>query len=332
MSISENSMCAILLCTRIGIRKDDRTLKPFTQGEWEQLLDLLSERGMEPKELLAQDGTWAERLSLSPGEEERIRSLRRRSGAAALELYDLSRRGIKPVTTFDRGYPVLVKRNLKRKAPPVLFCAGNLSLAGKVGIAAAGSRDVDEDGRRFAASLAEKASAERLVVYTGGARGVDSIVEETAIRSGGAAVAFLADSLTLRLKRSGVINSLIDGKLLLLTDTKPDTGFSVARAMNRNKCVFSSAYGTFIVCSDCQKGGTWAGATEALRHGWSRVLVWDSPRYEGNQKLIQMGAVPYVLSDERLYDVMTKQTEKYEQENIFHWMGGSGGAENGAET
>lgn len=52
-------------------------------------------------------------------------------------------------------------------------------------------------------------------------------------------------------------------RLLLITDMKPDTGFSAARAMNRNKFIYASAYGTFVVASDYNKGGTWAGAVEA---------------------------------------------------------------------
>ena len=53
---------------------------------------------------------------------------------------------------------------------------------------------------------------------------------------------------------------------------------------------------TVVVRSDLNKGGTWAGATESLKHRWTRTYVWDNRQYPGNQKLIELGAIP--LSDD----------------------------------
>ena len=101
-------------------------------------------------------------------------------------------------------------------------------------------------------------------------------------------------------------------RLLLITDMKPDTGFLAARAMNRNKFIYASAYGTFVVSSDYNKGGTWTGAVEAIRNGWGKTLIWDRSEYKGNKKLIEKGGIPYELSEEKLYDIVTKK-ETYEQ-------------------
>lgn len=97
------------------------------------------------------------------------------------------------MTQFDPDYPILLKRKLKRKAPPVLFYSGDIDLAKKIGIGVVGSRNVDEEGIQFTQKLVEKAAAERLVIYSGGAKGIDTISERAAVGLGGAAVSFVAD-------------------------------------------------------------------------------------------------------------------------------------------
>lgn len=66
--------------------------------------------------------------------------------------------------------------------------------------------------------------------------------------------------------------------------------------MERNKFIYSSSIATVVVRSEKGQGGTWAGATESLKHKWAHIFVWDQKKYAGNQKLIEMGAIP--LSDE----------------------------------
>jgi len=49
-----------------------------------------------------------------------------------------------------------------------------------------------------------------------------------------------------------------------------------------------------IVASDAETGGTWAGATEALKNDWIPVFVLEHERMpEGNKLLLQRGALPF---------------------------------------
>ncbi len=99
--------------------------------------------------------------------------------------------------------------------------------------------------------------------------------------------------------------------------------------MNRNKYIYASSYGAFVVESDYRKGGTWAGATEAIKNGWTNVYVWENKDHEGNIGLIEQGAIPYRLSDETLVDILSgkkttstvesqEKTESYEQLSLFN--------------
>lgn len=180
-----------------------------------------------------------------------------------------------------------------------------------------GSRNVDDEGIEFTKKLVEKASKEKLIVYSGGARGVDTISEKIALNSGGAVVSFVADSLLSKIKKQDVINNIISGKLLLFSDVKPDVGFSAARAMNRNKYIYASAYGAFIVSSDDNKGGTWSGAIESINNSFTKTLIWNNKKYSGNIKLIEKGGVPYEITEENIYSVITKKQQTFEQLDLF---------------
>ena len=192
--------------------------------------------------------------------------------------------------------------------PPVLYYAGDISLLNKVGIGVVGSRNITIDGVEFTNKLVKKAVDERLVIFSGGAKGVDMTSQTVALNSGGAVVAYIADSLMSRIKKRDISQSVSNGKLVLVSDLKPDVGFSAGRAMNRNKFIYASAVGTFVVESDYNKGGTWKGATEAMKKEWGKVFVWNND-IEGNQKLIEQGGVSYELNDEKLVNVIAKQQE-----------------------
>ena len=317
MKFSDNAMSAILLCSYIGINNDD-FVKPLSLGEWNQFLNTIIEMKCEPSIVLNQDIKLLKEMKYSNDYMERIQKLVSRGGAVALELYDLSQKGIEVITLFDADYPILLKRKLKRKTPSILYYAGDINLAGKIGIAIVGSRDVDQEGIEFTKKLVKKASLEKLIIYSGGAKGVDTISEKNAIECGGAVVSFIADSLLSKIKKNDVLQNIMQGKLLLLSDVKPDAGFSAARAMNRNKLIYASAYGAFVISSDYNKGGTWSGAMENIKNDWTKQFVWNHKEYQGNLKLIEKGAIPYDLSEEKIYDLITRKDNEYSQLNIFN--------------
>lgn len=316
MKFSDNSMSAVLLCSYMGINNDD-AYKPLTLKEWNELLDSVTEHGQQPSVVMDPSQSFLRETDCSQAYIERIKRLMSRAGTVAFQLDELEGKGIDIVTQFDADYPVLMKRRLKKKTPPVLFYSGDIGLAKKIGIGVAGSRNVDAEGVEFARKLVEKAAAERLVVYSGGAKGVDSIAEKAAVESGSAAISFVADSLISKIRKKEILDAVVNRKCLLLSDVRPDVGFSAARAMNRNRYIYASSYGTFVVASDYNKGGTWAGATEAMKNEWTKVLVWNHGGYEGNRRLIEKGAVPYELSEAPVFELLTRKEEKFQQVDLF---------------
>jgi predicted Rossmann fold nucleotide-binding protein DprA/Smf involved in DNA uptake len=116
----------------------------------------------------------------------------------------------------------------------------------------------------------------------------------------GAAVCLLADSLIRSVRQERTRNALDRGDLCLATPYSPDAGFSVGAAMGRNRLIYTLPDYAIIVASDLEKGGTWAGATEALKAGWIPLFVLDHPAMPaGNRALLEKGGIafPYLFPE-----------------------------------
>lgn len=299
MMYSDSAMVAILLCTNLGITDG---CKPLTLKEWNGLGKTVNDMGYRIADLLKKGFT--DNLPLSENSKEQVKALIQRGLSIALKLQELENKGIYIVTQFDGDYPKYLRKKLREKMPPVLFYAGDITLASKMGIAIVGSRDVDDRGMIFTRELAKKATKEKLIIYSGGAKGVDSISEKTAIDEGGYVVSFIGDSLSKKIKNKEVLRNIINKRVLLFSDVNPDTGFSVGRAMNRNKYIYASAYGAFVVSSDIGKGGTWNGAIENIKNKWTKLFVWSDCEKKGNKDLIQKGGIPYNISNQTILEVI----------------------------
>ena len=316
MIYSDSATAAILLCTNLGIEGE---YKPLTLKEWNGLGKTVNDMGYKIADLLKSE--FIEKLPISEKQKEQIKLLTGRGFSIALKLQELENKGIYIVTQFDSDYPKYLKRKLREKMPPVLFYAGDITLAGKIGIAIVGSRDVDDAGMLFAKDLAKKATKEKLIIYSGGAKGVDSISEKAAIDEGGYVVSFIGDSLSKKIRNKDVIQNILNKRILLFSDVNPDTGFSVGRAMNRNKFIYAAAHGAFVVSSDFGKGATWTGAVENINNSWTKLFVWSGCEKKGNKELIIKGAIPYVISEQTILDTINlspqKDIEAYRQIDMF---------------
>lgn len=319
MKYNSHAMGTILLCSHLALKEND-SIKPFTLGEWYRFLKQLNDSKKDISIILdANREKLLKDIGLDSNVIHRICSLIERGGAVALELDSLSRKGIEIVTIFDKEYPILIKKRLKKKSPPLFYYAGDIRLCNKIGIAVVGARDIDEEGIEFTKKLVEKASREHLVIYSGGAKGVDSISEKTAIKNGSAVVSFIAESLLAKIKKKEIIEAIQEQKFLLFSDVNPDVGFSSARAMSRNRYIYAASYGAFAVSAQYNKGGTWSGAVENIKNDWVKTFVWNHKAYIGNVKLIEKGGIAYELNDRKIYDLVTeKEKETYTQMDLFH--------------
>lgn len=80
--------------------------------------------------------------------------------------------------------------------------------------------------------------------------------------------------------------------------------------MGRNKLIYALDDYALAVAADAGRGGTWAGATQALRAGWVTVFALDGPDVpDGNRALLEKGALPFPSS------LLTEDTD------LRRWLG-----------
>lgn len=282
----EDSLATILLVSRLCADG----VQPLKASEYWGLIDDIGGLGQilgQGVEGLVSSGGLTEDLA------RRISALTDRATALAFEVDQLEQTGIRTLTAFDEHYPRRWLARLGAKAPPLLHGAGALELLDTPGLGVVGSRDVSQKGGEVAKEVARLAAARDLPLVSGGARGVDQLAMDAAFEAGGAVVGILAESLLRKLKRPDVRRAVYEGSTVVCTPYSPDAPFSAGNAMGRNKLIYAQAELTVVVTSDDGTGGTWSGATEALKHGYGSVAVWRGDgEGPGNGPLQQHGAIP----------------------------------------
>ncbi len=282
---------AVLLLTAYFSKPAKGELRPLSPTEWGRFARWLKEQRIAPEMLLRDDparvlAEWTDRTVTL----ERIHALLNRAGALGLAVEKWQRAGLWMLIRADSDYPSRLKKHLQADSPPVLFGCGNRRLLDQGGIAIIGSRHANPEDLAFTTSLGTEAALQGLSVISGGARGVDETAMLGALGREGTAVGVLSDSL-LRVATSARFRpSLLNGNLALISPFNPEAGFDVGNAMGRNKYIYCLADAAVVIAADKEQGGTWSGAVENLRHGWTPL--WIKPHSDptsGNAELVQRG-------------------------------------------
>jgi DNA processing protein len=306
-----DSRAVVLLCSKLAFVGPAAPERPLAAREWDELARRIETRELSgPATLLGLSaGEVATQLDVTADEARRIAGLLDRYDVVAAELDRLAEMGVAVITRLDDGYPEKLEGSLRIQAPPLLFIAGAVDLLGLGGIAAVGSRSIDEAATAFAEEIGRKCARISTPLISGGARGTDATAMFAALESGGSAVGIVADSLERAIRASDVREALADGRLSLATPYNPASGFTIGAAMGRNKIIYGLADFAVVVSSDVEKGGTWAGATEAMKNGWCPIFVRAGEEVpKGNLALIDKGALPLLESE--LVDI----------EDLVGWM------------
>lgn len=313
----QDSNAIVTLCSHVCVGEGVRPLEP---REYSDLTQLLHQVGKTPKDLFgfsAED--FRTILGFDTERTQRFMRLLDRNASLSFELGQYQNMGIEVITRADAGYPKKLKKKLVNQCPPLFYYAGDLSLLDRKLIGYVGARTITQEDLDFTVQAVRKTTDLGYGVVSGGAKGIDTVSGTEALLRGGVSVEYLSDSMLRKLKNRDVIKNIQQGKLLLLSVSKPDTGFNVGMAMMRNRYIYAQSVGTVIIRSDLNKGGTWTGANDNLKNNWCTTLCWDHP-YPGNQALIENGAIPIDENwDGGLPDEMSKEmtSETYEQTSLF---------------
>lgn len=265
----------LLLCCTLG-KKD---AEPLRLSELRALRRKMHEaeapkqdRELRPEDLLA--------LGYPEPTAQRIVSLLQRQALLQAYLSELSAKGITPVTCASSAYPVQLKK-LGDEAPAVLFAKGDVSLLQRRAIALVGARDLRVQNAAFAAAVGAQAAQAGFALVSGNAPGADRTAQEAALIAGGTVISFIADRLE---------KCCAEDNIVYLSEDGTNSAFSTFRALRRNAFIHALAEKTYVAQCNYGRGGTWAGTTQNLTHGYSPVFVFRDGT-EGQKQLCELGAV-----------------------------------------
>jgi predicted Rossmann fold nucleotide-binding protein DprA/Smf involved in DNA uptake len=292
--LSPDTQAILLLCASFGQNRQMEP-QPLTLSEYNAVAGWLRENEMSPGDLL--NPTFKNRLSkicIGKLDSDRLVALLERGVMLGLAVEKWTNQGLWVLGRGDSQYPKRLKQRLRHSAPAILYGIGNIELLSEGGLAVVGSRDVDEEGLDYTQRVAQTSAEQGIQVVSGGARGVDQAAMLAVLEAGGTAVGVLADSLSKAAVAGKYRAGIKEGRLTLVSAVDPGASFNAGNAMGRNKYIYAVADYALVVSSSVGKGGTWAGATEALER------IKDVPIFvrvlgtipEGNRQLLEKGAKP----------------------------------------
>ncbi len=308
--MNERSTAITVLCSHLCVGEGVTPLEP---KEYSSFAALLRSKKIDPEDILRfEKQDFIQLLDMTESQTERFLRLLDRSASLSFEISKYESMGITVLTRADVAYPKKLKEKLGNACPPLFYAAGDPTIAAQSAIGFVGSRSIGDGDILFTQSAVQNVLKNGHIIVSGGAKGCDSIAEETALDAGGAAIAYLSDSMMRKLRNAKALQAVQQGKLLLLSVVKPDAGFNTGVAMMRNRYIYAQSEATLVVKSDYNKGGTWNGATENLKNHWALTLCRNHLSYPGNKALIEKGAIPVEDDWDGNIQVFT---EKAKQEN-----------------
>ena len=86
--------------------------------------------------------------------------------------------------------------------------------------------------------------------------------------------------------------ALEEKRLLILCDAPPDERFSAQKAIARNHAIYALGEAALVIAARDGVGGSWHGATDCLRGGYTPLFVADGVEEDmkGNEALYRLGA------------------------------------------
>lgn len=264
----------LLLASHLGVR--DR--KTLTVARFRQLAQRVRslEKPCEERDLLPED---LERLGYDRPEAEWILKLLSEERLLERYLREASQYGCVPLSWPCVRYPGRIRRALEDEAPGVLWMKGDPSILEKPTVSLVGSRELRPQNKAFAQKVGRLAAEKGYSLVSGNARGADYAAQQACLEAGGSVICVIADRLDSKRRQD---------RVLYLSETDLDAGFTAVRAHSRNRLIHSMSELVFVAQSGFS-GGTWSGTEKNLRKKWSRVLAFRDGSRE-SLALEEMGA------------------------------------------
>lgn len=204
-------------------------------------------------------------------------------------LHNLENEGIHVTTKYEDNYPRELYC-LNNRMPLILYYVGNMDLIKDNNVSVVGPH-VNNRTLNFATkSVINKVLEEERTLITCGIKGIDEYATRSILKMGGSVIMFVADHMLDKIRLNK--RYLRDGHMLILCAVDPYAYFDVTNSLDRNIYVCGLSKEQFIIATNVNSGAVWFTSVQNLHYHWTTPLVVDaSPYYNGNLRLIEMGAI-----------------------------------------
>lgn len=207
---------------------------------------------------------------------------------------NLESEGINITTKYEDNYPKRLLTILKKRAPLFLYFVGDLSIAQNM-VSIVGPQKLEKRINSFTKNLVTKINDEKRTLVSSGLKGIDAYALKVHLQMGGKAVCFVSDHMFD--KKKLYAKYIKDNRLVLVSAVDPYAYFNVTNALDRNIYVCGLSDLQFITASHINSGGVWFTTIQNFHYHWTKQLVLDDSRYNGNIRLLEMGAIKVSYED-----------------------------------
>jgi DNA processing protein len=175
--------------------------------------------------------------------------------------------------------------------PPILYLRGHASLFERPAVAVIGARNASAVGRKIARTLAEGLGAEKFVVTSGLARGIDGAAHEASLKTGTIAVVAGGVDVVYPPEHMALTEAIAQ-QGAVIAEQPPGTEPTARDFPRRNRLIAGLSRGVVVV-EAAARSGTLITARFALEQGREVFAVPGSPldpRCQGANRLIREGA------------------------------------------
>jgi DNA processing protein len=183
----------------------------------------------------------------------------------------LRKNDVKLITFFDEEYPTALK---EIDTPPILlYCKGDISLLGKIGIGVVGTRTPTRYGVNVTEQFCEGLVERGVVIVSGLARGIDAVAHNVALKCGGETIAVLGSGIDViyPFENRSLYKDIAE-KGLLVSEYKMGTRPNAYQFPERNRLISAISKGVLVTEAGI-KSGSLITADCAIKQGRDLFLV-----------------------------------------------------------
>lgn len=210
-------------------------------------------------------------------------------------LANLENEGIYITTKYEDNYPKNLTTTLKKRAPLYLYYVGDLTMTENHMVSVVGPQSLEKKLNSFTRNTVTKIFDEEKVLVVNGTKGTDAYALKVFMQLGGKVVCFVSDHMFD--KKKTYAKAIKEGRLVLISAVDPFAYFNVTNALDRNIYVCGLSDLQIVTATHINSGGVWFTTIQNFHYHWTKQMVLDDDNYNGNIRLLEMGAVKVTYED-----------------------------------